>query len=245
MLLRLSRASFWLAASVAAVALWLPTGQETLLTGIALVASGAALVLWRQGLRQRARRDAAAWAPSELPALDESTLRDVAATIESAALEAASFEAALHAVARLLRSELGARDVTVHRVLELAPTQVRVARLIESQPELRFDERWLGLDASSLGQCIVRQSERGEPPGDVFVPVARGGRVDAVLELAGIGIAVEAAALARLLTLSRLTLERWAPDLRSGSVRPQAPAGGRTATAVVPGRLDRQTPGVA
>ena len=37
MLLRLSQASFWLAALAAAVALAVPTGLETLLTGVALV----------------------------------------------------------------------------------------------------------------------------------------------------------------------------------------------------------------
>jgi len=221
MLLRLSRASFWLAASVAAVALWVPTGQETLLTGVVLVASTAALLLWRQGVRQRTLTQAMPWVPSQAQALSEAALRDAAATIARVALAAPSFEAALHAVARLLKSELGARDVTAHQVLELGPTQARVARLIASLPELRFDERCIRLDASPLGECIAQQRERGEPARGIAVPVVRSGRVVAALELTGIAIAIESGALARLLALTRLTLGEWEPARSMPASRPE------------------------
>jgi hypothetical protein len=236
MLLRLSRACFFLAAAVAAAALWLPTGQETLLTDVALVASVAAFLAWRQGVRQRTLAGMAAWGPSEVPALDDAALRDAATMIEHVALAAPNFEAALHVVGRLLKSELGAREVTVHQVLEVGPTQARVARLIEFRPALRFDERWLRLESTPLGRCIAQQSEQGEPPGDVAVPIRRGGQVAAVLELAGIGMAIETAALARLLALSRLRLEAWTWSLPTAA----APSGAVTRESV-----GRGTGGVA
>lgn len=222
MLLRLSRASFWLSAAVAAVALWVPTGQETLLTGVAMVASGLALVLWRQGVRQRTRTDAMPWLPPQAPALGEAALHDAAAMITRTALAAPSFEAALHAVARLLMNELGARDVTVHQILELGPMQVRVARLIASRPELRFDERCLRLDASPLGHCIAQQRECGDAARGLAVPILCGGRVVAALELTGIAIAIESGALARLLALTRVTLGAWEPARAPPSTHPEA-----------------------
>ena len=65
MLLKLSRASFWLAASAAAAAPWLPMGQETRLTGVAMVASAAAFLLWRDGVKARTRAHSAASAPAQ------------------------------------------------------------------------------------------------------------------------------------------------------------------------------------
>ena len=210
MLLKLSRAAFWLAASAAAVALWVPTGRETLLTGVALGASAAAFLLWRNGVRQHTRDLATSWQASQASPLGDTALSDAVDLIEHAAAAAPTFEAALHAVARLLKAELGAREVVVREVLEIGPTHVSVATLVESQPGLRFDDRRIRVEASALGRCVARQCEDREP-GTLAVPIVRDGRVVATLELAGTGIAVEPVALARVLALSRRVLGEWAP----------------------------------
>lgn len=224
MLLRLSRASFWFAASAAALGLWLPGGRETLLTWVALVASAAAFVFWRHGVRERTRANALARLLPTPSALADTSLCDAAAGIQRCVAAAPSFEAALHGVARLLKSELGAREVTVHEVLEAEPTRVRVARWVESRPGLRLDERWIRVEVSALAQSIAQQCERGEPPGVVGVPVVRGGRVVAALELTGIDIAFEPEALAGLLVLSRRRLGERASSPGTGGVNGVAAA---------------------
>ena len=211
MLLRLSRTSFWLAAAVAALALLAPTGHETLLMVITGVASLLALALWRSALHGEQRLPVAALASTPAPALNESLLRDAAAQIVSAARDAASFELALHAVARVLRSELGARAVAVHEVHDVNATHARIGDLIESQPGFRTVPRRVRLDTAPLARALREQRPAGRPPGAVALPVAAGGRVVAAIELSAIEVAVTPAALAKLLELACSALAARAP----------------------------------
>src|SRR5439155_7627471 len=96
--------------------------RETLLTAVAGVASLLSLGLWRSALHGAQRRPAAARVSMPAPLIDASALREAGALLVRRAHEAGSFEAALHAVAQLLRGELGAREATVHEVLDVDAT---------------------------------------------------------------------------------------------------------------------------
>lgn len=211
MLLRLSRLSFWLAAAVAAVALLAPGGHETALTAVCGVASALALLLWRSALHGEQRVPAAALAPDSAPLIDEASLLDAAALLVRQAHAAPTFEAALHAVARVLRSELGAREATVHEVRGVDGTHAQLSNLVDSQPGFRTVARRIRLDNTPIARALQSQSEAGAPPGAIALPVLRGGHVAAVIELHGIGVPVAPQALAGLLRLARTTLSQSAP----------------------------------
>ena len=210
MLFRLSRVSFWLAAAVAALALLAPGGHETLLTGVALAASAAAFGLWRSAVSAQRRSHAAVTAVPEAIVLTTTSLLDAAVLLVRKADAAASFDAALHAVAHVLRGELGARRVVVRQVRRVDATHAKVADLIEAQPGFQARPQPVRLDAGPLGQAIRTQLEAGKPPGAVAMPVLSAGRVVAVIELSGIDVPVEPQALMALLQLARLTLSRLA-----------------------------------
>ena len=210
LLLRLSRLSFWLAAAVAALALLAPAGHETLLTAVAGGASLLALGLWRSALHREQRLPVALLMPATPPVLTEAALREAASQLVRGAREAASFEAALHAVARVLRSELGARAVAVHQVHGVDATHARLSDLIESQPGFRTVERRLRLDGAPLARALRERREAGAPPGPVALPVLADGRVVAAIELAGLALPIEPQALAGLLELARSTLSQKA-----------------------------------
>ncbi len=213
MLLRLSRASFWLATAVAAWALVAPGGNETVLMAIVLVASALAFGLWRSALRAgRGGHVPQAMVPDATP-LDEPALRDAAALLVRSVTEAASFEASLHAAARVLRAELGAREASVSMVHGLDATHARLGGLIESQPGFRMAERRVRLDALPLGRALRDRHEASDALGSCAVPVRLGGQVVAVVELAAIGVAVEPAALAGLLGLACAALSARAERL--------------------------------
>jgi HPt (histidine-containing phosphotransfer) domain-containing protein len=216
MLLRFSRLSFWLAAAVAALALLAPRGHETLLTGVAGMASVMALVLWRAGLGGEARSPLARWigAPVE-PVLDDASLAEAAALLVRRAQAAASFEAALHAVAQVLRGELGAREASVHEVVAIDDAHAQVSDLIESQPGFRTVVRRVRLDATPLARALRSQVEAGAPPGAVAVPVRCDGRVVAVIVLSTLDLTLEPKALATLLALARDTLSQRACEARA------------------------------
>ena len=234
MLLRLSRLSFWFAAAVAALALLAPGGRETLLTALAGLASLLALGLWRSALHGEQRRPAAASVSVPAPLLDESSLLEAGALLVRRAHEAGSFEAALHAVAQLLRCELGARDATVHEVLDVDATHAQISDLVESQPGFRTVARRIRLDAAPLAQALRSQLEAGTPPGAVALPAIRDRQVVAAIVLTGIELSVEAKALAGLLQLARSMLSQRAQAVRSTPARPSsAPVTRRAAT---PGR---------
>ena len=203
MLLRLSRTSFRLAAAVSALALLAPGGRETLLMAVAGGASLAALGLWRSALHRRQRQPAAATMPVR-PSLilDEPLLRVAASGVARGAQAAASFETALHTVARVLRGELGARAATVHEVHEVDATHAFLSNLIESPPGFRTVERRVRLDMSALARALREQRPAGQPPDAVALPVVVDGRVIAAIELSAIELPVVPEALARLLDLA-------------------------------------------
>ena len=221
MLFRLSRVSFWLAAAVAAVALLAPAGHETLLTAISMAAGAAAFALWRSAVSAQRRSHTFVSAVPESLALTEASLIDVAAKLMRDAHAAPSFEAALHAAARVLRSELGARQAAVFEVRGIDATHAQVADLIESQPGFHAVPRRVRLDTLPLGRAIATQLEAGAPPGAVALPVTGASGVKAVIELSGIELRIEPKALGGLLELARLTLSRLAQTPAIG------PAGAR------------------
>jgi CheY-like chemotaxis protein/HPt (histidine-containing phosphotransfer) domain-containing protein len=225
MLLRLSRVSFWLATAVAAWALVAPGGHETVLMAIVLVASALAFGLWRSALRAGQRAHVPqALVPDATP-LDEPALRDAAALLVRSVTEAASFEASLHAAARVLRAELGAREASAAMVNGLDATHARLSGLIESQPGFRMAPRRVRLDALPLGRALRDQREASDSLGSCAVPVRLGGQVVAVVELAAIGVAVEPAALAGLLGLACAALSARAETQPESEPAPGLGAG--------------------
>lgn len=208
LLLRLSRTSFWLAAAVAALGLVAPAGHETLLLLVTGAASLLALGLWRSALHGEQRRGAMPVMPTEAPVLDESLLRDAASQLVRDAEQAASPEQALHAVARILRSELGARTVAVHEVHDVNATHARLSDLIESQPGFRTVARRVRLDETPLAQALRERRPVGQLPDAAALPVLVEGRVIAAIELTTIDLPVDPDALAGLLELAAATLSQ-------------------------------------
>lgn len=210
MLLRVSRMAFWLAALAAAVALIIPTGWETWLTGFAVAASALAYLLWRSGLGQLRRAGTVhALLPDAAP-LTGSALGDAAALIEARCGQAGSFEAALHGVAHVLKTELGALRVTVYRVMGADDTHARVSELIEAQPGFHSVEQRVHLRRSGIGQAITTQREAIEAGAAVALPVAGPGGVVAVIEMTGMQIGIDAEALTTLLALAQAQLSQRA-----------------------------------
>ena len=206
MLLRVSRTSFWLAALAAAVALAIPTAWETWLTAFAAVASLLSFGLWRAGLKQVRRSETAhALLPDAMP-LTRSALEEAASRVERCCAEARSFEAALHAVARILMTELGGLRATVYRVMGADASHARISELIETQPGFHAIERRVHLQRSALGQAIATQHQIAEGTGTVVVPVLGPRGVVAAIELTGMHIGVEPEALASLLALAQAQL---------------------------------------
>jgi hypothetical protein len=217
MLLRVSRFSFWLAALAAAVALAFPTGWETWLTGLAAGASALAFVLWRAGLAQVRQSETAQALLPEAALLTRSALADAAAMVERCCAEAGSFEAALHGVAHILMTELGALQVAVYRVLGSDAGHARVSELIRAQPGFHATERRVHLQRSALGLAIATRREIVEASGAVALPVQAQAGVVAVIELTGRQVGVEAEALTGLLALAQAELSHLAepaPKLR-------------------------------
>jgi len=223
MLFRLSRVSFWLAAAVAALALLVPGRHATTLTAVALVASMLAFGLWRSAVRTQQRDHHALSAVPEPIMLTDTALQAVAATLVRVADEARTFEAALHAVARLLRGELGARQVKVCELDGLDPTHAHVVDLIESQPGFRALPRRVRLDGAVLGEALRSQREVIALPAAIVLPVLAGAQVRALIELTGIEAPVDPEALVGLLERARVALSRRAQGL---ALVPATPAPG-------------------
>jgi CheY-like chemotaxis protein len=144
--------------------------------------------------------------------LTDASLREAAATLVHRAEAATTFEAALHAVAQVLRGELGARQVSVSELAGVDATHARLIDLIEPQPGFRAVPRRVRLDGTLLGQALRSQREAGVPPAAIVLPVPAGAQVVAVIELTGIDVPVDPEALARLLELARTTLAKCAQD---------------------------------
>ncbi|CAN5812139.1 hypothetical protein BH11PSE8_BH11PSE8_38910 [soil metagenome] len=215
MLLGLSRASFWLAALAAALAWAAPGGYGMLFSGVAAVAAVTAVAAFgfARGSRPRATdRNALPFPlqPHQPLVLTESSLLDVAAMIVRACGEAASFESAMHAVARLLKGELGAREVKVYAVNGVDAQHAHLAELVEARPGFRAVAQIVRIDRSPVGQAAAEGRCIGTPPEVVAMPIVADIKALAVIELAGIETTIEAAALASLLDLSRRALAQVA-----------------------------------
>lgn len=226
MLLRVSRLAFWFAALAAAVALAIPTGWETTLTGLAVAASAAAFGLWRAGLSEL-RRTAGAQAqwPDPEP-LTRSALDEAAARIDTCCAQASSFEAALHGVARTLKTELGALHVAAYRVMRADLTHAWVSELVESQPGFQLAEQRVPLERSALGRAIALRHVILDPAGAATLPVLGQGVSVALIELTGLQIGIDADALAAVLAQAQTQLsQRAEPALKA---RRGAPDGGHS-----------------
>jgi hypothetical protein len=219
MLLRVSRITFWLAALAAAVALAIPTGWETGLTGFAALASAVAYALWRSGVAQLRRGETLhALVPAAAP-LTLSALHDAASMIEGTCAQARSFEAALHGVAHILKTELGALRVAVYRVMGADDTHARVSELIEAQPGFHSSEQRVHLRRSTLGRAITTQREAVSAAGSVALPVSGPGGVVAVIEMTGMQIGIDTEALTSLLALAQAQLSQRAEPAVPGRRR--------------------------
>ena len=232
MLLRLSRFAFWVAAAAAAVGLLAPGGHETLWTVLAGVGSLAAFVLWRSGVREETA-NSRLMPPPEPDTLDGVALADASTSVQRTVEAAPTFEAALHAVAALLRSELGARGTAVYAVNGCNATHARISAILASHPGFRTIERSLRLDAMPLGVAIASGQEAGELPGNLALPVLAAESVVAAIELIGVDIAFDAAALGELLRSSRCALSHCA-----GRSYDSAKTAGDTQFVIVPATPD-------
>jgi hypothetical protein len=227
MLLRVSRLAFWLAAVAAAVALTIPTGWETSLTGFAVAASAAAFGLWRAGLAELRRTGGAqALLPDATP-LTRSALDEAASSVEASCAEAPSFEAALHGVARILKAELGALRVVVYRVMGVDATHARLSELVEAQPGFHLAEQRVHLQRSALGRTIGARHATVDAAGTATLPVASQGGTVALIELSGLQIGVDPDALTALLALAQAQLSQRAEP--AAKARRQNPDGGYSA----------------
>jgi CheY-like chemotaxis protein/HPt (histidine-containing phosphotransfer) domain-containing protein len=226
MLFRLSRVSFWFTAAVGALGLLAPRGRESLLMTLTLVGSALAFALWRAAVLTQRREAARPRRAVEPLALNQASLLDAATLLVREAHRAGSFDAALHAVGQVLRSELGARQLTVYEVLEIDDRQALVAELIASQPGFQTVPRRVPCDASALGKALRDAREIGAAPGAAAIPIVGvtpigAVRVVAAIELIGIELTIEPKALADVLELARLTLARLAPATAPAAPGPQ------------------------
>jgi hypothetical protein len=219
MLLRVSRMTFWLAALAAAVALTIPTGWETALTGFAVATSALAYLLWRSGLAQLHRAGAGHAHCTDAAPLTGSALHEAATLIEDCCARAGSFEAALHGVARILKTELGALRVGVYSVLGADETHVRVSELIDAQPGFHAAEHRVHLRHCALGRAVGAQHEAIDPSGAVVLPVPGPGGVVAAIEMTGMQIGIDPEALTNLLALASAQLSQRARPAARGRHR--------------------------
>ncbi|MEQ1684920.1 MAG: hypothetical protein ABL916_14835 [Burkholderiaceae bacterium] len=223
MLLRVSRLAFWLAAVAAAVALAVPTGWETSLTGFAVAASAAAFGFWRAGLAELRRTGGADALLPEAEPLTRSALDEAASRVEACCAEASGFEAALHGVARILKAELGALHVVVYRVMGFDTTHARLSELVEAQPGFLLAEQRVHLQRSALGRAVESQQEVVDPAGTATLPVLGQGSAVAVIELSGLQIGIDADALTAVLAHARAQLSQRAEP--AAKARRQHPDG--------------------
>ena len=227
MLLRVSRLAFWLAALAAAVALAVPTGWETSLTGFAVAASAAAFGLWRAGLAELRRTGGAQALWPDATPLTRSALNEAASRVEACCAETPGFEAALHGVARILKAELGALHVVVYRVMGFDATHARLSELVEAQPGFHLAEQRVPLQRSALGQAIASQREVVDAAGTATLPVLGHGGAVAVIELSGLQIGIDPDALTALLALAQTQLSQRAGP--APKARRRHPDGGNSA----------------
>lgn len=211
MLLRLSRAAFWLAAIAVGLGLVAPGSYATPLLGLVTLAVALAFLTWRAALRAPLH---AADAPAEAPVTpDAGALRDIEADLMRRIDTAPTFEAALHAGAQLLRNEFGAREAAVYLVAACDGRVEQLHRLVAAQPGFRGVARRVHLDGTVLARAITQRLPAGAPPSTVALPVCRGERVVAMLEIGGFELAIDPATLAPLLAGAGSRLAQRAVDV--------------------------------
>jgi signal transduction histidine kinase/DNA-binding response OmpR family regulator len=184
MLPYLSRVSLWLAALAAAASLFTPGPNGAMLATVALIALAGAL--WMRRYR--------AVAPTlieleETVGLDDAALLDVASVLARSVAQAATLRDALVDVRDDLIHELGAHGVVIHHLGSAADAHLRA------------------LDRYPVRDAMRSRAVAGRAEGGFALPVARDGRVVALLELKGTELKLDPAALTRLLELLRVQLD--------------------------------------
>jgi len=185
MLRYLSRVSLWLAALAAAASLFTPGREGATLAMVAMVALIGALVL-RRVMRQNLIQVVIEVEASR--ALGEASMLEVATMLTRRVTAASSLAEALEETREELVHELGARGVIVHGPVDAATLLVMAERY-------------------PLGDAFVRREVCGNAAAGYALPVARGHRVVAVLELKGVELDVDPPAMLRLLELLKVQLD--------------------------------------
>ena len=205
MLLRLSRVSICLAAAAALMALFGPIDRQPTFSDMALALGATAFLLWRAAVAMHQRRERLADAiPGPVP-LDRTALHEAGRLVVQIAAEAADLEPTLHRIGELLRTELGARLLRVFAVVEHEGI-VGVSELVATQPGFRAPWRSAASATSASVRALREECFCIDLPHVVAIPVVCGGRAVALLELSGIEIAIDEAALAELLANSARSL---------------------------------------
>ena len=208
MLIRLSRLLFWLAACAAAASLLGPAPLGTWLTAAAGVALLGAYVLWRLAAwrlaAQAAPEDDGLLPPTVQP--DDESLLEVATRLTRALAAERRLAPALGAAARVLRNELGARQVAAHLVRSVEGREAVVATVLEAPADGIGGDHRVRLSGTRLGEAIASGRTAGSHPGPLALPVDHDGRVLGVLELGEIALPIGAPALESLLEQARLQL---------------------------------------
>jgi HPt (histidine-containing phosphotransfer) domain-containing protein len=179
-----------------------PGAHGAFLASLAALATCAALALWRvalvQSLLANADHRAADKGPPAAP-LAASAFHDAALGLARVCHAAGSFEVALHGVAAVLKGEIGAREARVYRVVCVDAVQVELAELVAARPDFHGIGRCLRWHESPLARAVRMRRPVLAPPDAAVLPIPMAQGVAAVIELAGIELEIDPAALAGLL----------------------------------------------
>jgi hypothetical protein len=129
-------------------------------------------------------------------------------TLERRVGAAVSWEWAVVEVAQLLRTELGARDVTVLRVHAVDANGVRCSELLHAHPHWHAGESRRRDASQPAGVAARTASVSGDAARGWAVPLQGAQRVEALLCLSEPVLAVPAEALQRLLERARACLSQ-------------------------------------
>lgn len=239
MLMRLSRALFWLAALGAAMALMWTGRVQMFCSAAAIVLAFTAYATWRadlaRGLGERADPDSF-FAPA---AFDAQAVAEAESIIVRSVSGAVDFEAALHALARVMKGEIGAAESRVFAVSRGGSGEALLAEMFVRRPGFKALSRKVSASEHAIAQALLGQREIALAPGavaipdaipdeipdamsvaiPVAIPVAIGGSVVALIEWRGIGIAIEPRLLEGLLAIARGALEASAAVERAPAAR--------------------------
>jgi CheY-like chemotaxis protein len=202
----LLRGSFWLAALAVGLALFVPGEHRVALTGAVAVAGLLAAATWRCGWPQKSPARSADARPPEVPPIALPALNLAAAQIEAACARASTLDAALHDVAAILKSELGAEEAHASRIASVDGGQVLLARVVACADGLR---KLPPMPADAGGPCAIAVRNGRcvlAVPDAIALPVAAGDDGGGLVELVNLHLAIDATALADLLERSALAL---------------------------------------